>query len=359
MAMPHRAQQQIRFCRSRDGTRIAYAICGSGPPLVWLGQFVRHLDLDWDTPVWRPWLSFLSRRHTLIRYDFRGCGLSDREGIEFSLERHVEDLEAVVDAAKLDRFVLFAMAGGAPKASVFTVRHPERVSHLILYGPPTRGRLVDAAKPNIEEAETRLKAIELGWSNTPPAYGQFYTSLLLPDAPPELTRSYNSLLRETLSAKQAVALLRAYWRADVRTVLPQIDCPTLVMHPRNDSTIPFEEGRKVAALVPGARFVPLETSNHIVLEGEPAWTQLTQIIEEFLPASRNGAAGCVADLTPRERDLLEFVAQGWDNNEIAARLNISVKTVRNHVSAIFNKLGASTRAQVIVQARDAGFGRRR
>ena len=140
--------------------------------------------------------------------------------------------------------------------------------------------------------------------------------------------------------------------------MPQIKCPTLVMHARGDLTIPFEEGRKVAALVPGARFVPLETRNHILLEGEPAWTQLTEIIEEFLPTSRNGAADCLAELTPRERDLLEFVAQGSDNNEIAARLNISVKTVRNHLSTIFGKLGLSTRAQVIVQARDAGFERR-
>jgi pimeloyl-ACP methyl ester carboxylesterase/DNA-binding CsgD family transcriptional regulator len=357
--MSHREQQQIRFCKSRDGTRIAYATCGSGPPMVWLGHYVRHLDLDWESPIWRPWLLFLSRRHTLIRYDFRGCGLSDRAGVELSLHRHVEDLKAVVDAAGLDRFVLFAMQGGGPKASVFAAQYQQRVTHLILYGVPTRGRLADAPTlQQIEEAETRLKAIELGWSNDLPAYGQFYLSLQIPDASPEQKRSFNALLRETLSPKEAVALLRSYWKADVRAALPQIKCPTLVMHARGDSTIPFEEGRKVAALVAGARFVPLETRNHILLEGEPAWTQLTKIIEEFLPTPQNGAADCLAELTPRERDLLEFVAQGSDNNEIAARLNISVKTVRNHLSTIFGKLGLSTRAQVIVQARDAGFGRR-
>jgi pimeloyl-ACP methyl ester carboxylesterase len=146
--MSHREQQQIGFCKSRDGTRIAYATCGSGPPMVWLGQYVRHLDLDWQSPIWRPWLSFLSRRHTLIRYDFRGCGLSDRDDVEFSLDRHVEDLEAVVEAAGLDRFVLFAMQGGGPKASRFTAKHRDRVTHLILYGGTdarTAGRHADAA----------------------------------------------------------------------------------------------------------------------------------------------------------------------------------------------------------------------
>ncbi|MGA8950547.1 MAG: alpha/beta fold hydrolase [Xanthobacteraceae bacterium] len=328
--------------------------------MVWLGHYVRHLDLDWQSPIWRPWLSFLSRRHTLIRYDFRGCGLSDRDDVEFSLNRHAEDLEAVVEAAGLDRFVLFAMQGGGPKASLFAVNHRHRVTHLILYGVSTRGRLADTPTPQqIEEAKTRLKAIELGWSDNLPAYGQFYLSLQIPNASAEQQRSFNALLRETLSPKQAVALLRSYWEADVRTILPQIECPTLVMHARGDPTIPFEEGRRVAALVPGARFVPLESRNHILLEGEPSWSQFTQAVDEFLPTFRNGKVDCLAELTPRERDLLEFVAQGSDNKEIATTLNISVKTVRNHLSTIFSKLGASSRAQVIVQARDAGFGRRR
>jgi pimeloyl-ACP methyl ester carboxylesterase/DNA-binding CsgD family transcriptional regulator len=358
--MSHREYQQIRFCQSRDGTRIAYATCGAGPPLVWLGHYVRHLDFDWESPIWRPWLSFLSSRHTLIRYDFRGCGLSDRDPVEFSLQRHIEDLEAVIDAAGLDQFVLFAMQGGAPKASVYAARYPERVTHLILYGAPTRGRLAgEPTSDKIDEAETRLKAIELGWNNDFPLYGQFFPLLQIPDASTEQKRSFIELLRKTLSRDRAVALLRSYWHADVRTILPQIKTPTLVMHARDDPTIPFEEGRKVAALVPKARFVPLDTSNHIVLEGEPAWPLFTQAIEDFLPAPRSGAVGCFADLTARERDLIELVAQGSDNKEIATTLNIREKTVRNHLSTIFSKLGASTRAQVIVQARDAGFGRRR
>jgi pimeloyl-ACP methyl ester carboxylesterase/DNA-binding CsgD family transcriptional regulator len=354
-AMPQPAEQ-IRFCTSRDGTRIAYAVSGSGPPLVWLGQFVRHLKFDWDSPVWRPWLSFLTRRHTLIRYDFRGCGLSDREGVEFSHRRHVEDLEAVVDAAAVKRFALFGMAGGGAKAASYTERHPERVSHLVLYGSPTCARLADHPTPQqLEEAETRLRAIELGWPNSLPAYGHFYAALQIPDAPPAVFRSFNELLRRATSAAQMIALLRGYWQVDVREVLPKITCATLVMHARQDSTIPFEQGRRAAALIPNARFVPIESRNHILLEDEPGWRQFVEAFEEFLPAS---TAPQLDDLTARENQVLELVAQGLDYDAIAGLLGIASKTVRNQVSIIFSKLGVNSRADAIVRARDAGFGRK-
>jgi pimeloyl-ACP methyl ester carboxylesterase/DNA-binding CsgD family transcriptional regulator len=354
--------EQIRFCTSRDGTRIAYAICGNGPPLVWLGQFVRHIELDWDSPVWRPWLSLLSRRHTLVRYDFRGCGLSDRDGVEFSHQRHVEDLAAVMDAAGLKRCILFGMAGGGAKAASYAVRHPDRVSHLVLYGSPTCARLADNPTPKqMEEAETRLRAIELGWPNALPAYGQFYASLLMPDAGPDAFHSFNELLRRATSAAQMIALLRGYWRVDVRDALPKIACPTLVMHAREDSTIPFEQGRRAAALIPGAQFVPLETRNHILLENEPAWRQFCDALDEFLPRAEaetaRPASAFLDDLTPRENEVLEYVAQGLDNDTIAGRLGIAEKTVRNQVSIIFSKLGVNSRAQAVVRARDAGFGR--
>lgn len=357
------ATEQIRFCTSRDGARIAYAVCGSGPPLVWLGQFVRHIELDWDSPVWRPWLSFLSRRHTLVRYDFRGCGLSDRDGVEFSHQRHVEDLEAVMDAAGLKRCILFGMAGGGAKAASYTVRHPDRVSHLVLYGSPTCARLADHPTPKqLEEAETRLRAIELGWPNALPAYGHFYSSLLIPDAGPEVFHSFNELLRRTLSAAQMVALLRGYWQVDVREILPKIGRPTLVMHAREDSTIPFEQGRRAAALIPDARFVPLETRNHILVESEPAWRQFVDACNDFLPTEstkpNNSAPPLADDLTVRERQVLELVAEGLDNDTIAGRLGISPKTVRNQVSIILSKLGVNSRVQAVVRARDAGFGRK-
>jgi pimeloyl-ACP methyl ester carboxylesterase/DNA-binding CsgD family transcriptional regulator len=355
--------QHIRFCTSRDGTRIAYAACGSGPPLVWAANLFHHLELDWDGPVWRPWLSMLSRRHTLVRYDMRGCGLSDREGVEFSFEKFIEDLGAVIEAAGLQRFILLGHATGSATAVSYAVRHPERVSSLVLYASFVRNKLADS--PTLderEEAQARLKVMELGWRNDTPAYGRFYPSLHMPDASAEQFHSFADLVRRTTSSANAVALVQAFFRIDVRASLPQLRCPTLVLHPRGDSVIPFEQGRSVARLVPGARFVPLESRNHVLLDTEPAWQQFVEALEDFLPAAPAGTAvfgGTPLDkLTAREHEVLELVAQGLDNDAIGRQLHISNRTARNHVSLILSKLGLKSRAQVIVRARDAGFGRK-
>ena len=279
------AQQQIRFCTSRDGTRIAYATCGEGPPLLWTGHWVRHLEFDWDSPVWRPWRSLLMRDRTLIRYDWRGFGLSDREGIGFSLEKHIEDLEAVVRAAGLKHFVLFASSGGGTPAMAYAVRHPEQVSHLVLYGCPSRGRMArgETGERSVER-QTLLNMIELGWSQEILAYQQFFATLHVPDANAEQFRSYHELLRLTASPANVVALLRAYFQSDALDAVPQIRCPTLVLHARQDPMIPFDEGRLVASLIPGARFVPLESRNHILLNTEPAWQRFVTALGDFLPA---------------------------------------------------------------------------
>jgi len=356
-----RPAEQIRFCTSRDGARIAYATCGSGPPLVWAAHWVHHLELDWNSPVWRPWLSLLTRRHTLIRYDMRGCGLSDREGIEFSFEEFVEDLEAVIEAAGLEQFVLFGTVNGAAISMTYAVRHPDRVSHLVLYAGYVRNKLAGSPTPReVEEAQARLKVMELGWPNDTPAYGQFFTSLHMPDASAEQFQSFNDLVRRTTSPANAVALLQAFFRIDVREIVPNVRCPTLVLHARGDSIIQFEEGRAVAGLIPGARFVPLESRNHVLLDTEPAWQQLVDALNDFLPASPSSQAGsgelAFDELSAREHQVLELVAQGLDNTTIGERLHISERTARNYVSTILDKLGINTRAQAIVRAREAGFG---
>jgi pimeloyl-ACP methyl ester carboxylesterase/DNA-binding CsgD family transcriptional regulator len=355
--------QQIRFCTSRDGTRIAYATCGAGPPLVWAASWVHHLELDWDSPVWRPWIALLTRRHTLVRYDWRGCGLSDREQLEFSLERFVEDLEAVIAAARLKQFVLFGTAGGSAIGTTYAVRHPDRVRRLALYAGYVRNKLAGCPTPQqVEEAQARIKVMELGWPNDTPAYGQFFTSLHMPDASAEQSRSLADLVRRTTSVTNAVALLQALFRIDVREIVPNVRCPTLVLHARGASRIPFEEGRSVAGLIPGAQFVPLDSRNHLLLDTEPAWQQLVEALDDFLPAPAAAAAAGsqfpLDELTPRECEVLELVAQGLDNGTIGARLGISERTARNHLSIILGKLGINSRAQAIVQARDAGFGRR-
>jgi pimeloyl-ACP methyl ester carboxylesterase/DNA-binding CsgD family transcriptional regulator len=322
-----------------------------------MGHWVRHLKSDWDNPVWRPWLSLLTQRHTLIRYDLRGCGLSDREGIEFSFEKLVEDFEAVIEAAGFERFVLFGMAIGAAIGMTYAVRHPERVSHFVLYGSYTRSRPASDQK---DKDDAELKVIERGWQNESPAYGDFFTSLHIPDATAEQTRAYNDLLRLTTTAANAVKLLRTFFGADVREVVPQIRCPTLVLQPRSDSVIPFDEGRKVAALIPGARFVPLDTRNFILLEQEPEWARLVAELDDFLPRPHAEPAGMgeLDELTAREHQVMELVAQGLDNDAIGKQLHISKRTARNHVSLILSKLGVKSRAQAIVRARDAGFGRK-
>jgi pimeloyl-ACP methyl ester carboxylesterase/DNA-binding CsgD family transcriptional regulator len=349
--------QRIRFCTSRDGTRIAYATCGAGPPLVWAANLFHHLELDWDSLVWRPWLALLTRRHTLVRYDMRGCGLSDREGVEFSFEKFVEDLESVIDAAGLDQFVLFGRAAGSAIGMTYAVRHPDRVSHLALYAGFARHKLAGNPTPQeVEEAQARLKVMELGWPNDTPAYGRFYTSLYMPDAMAEQVQSFADQVRRATSPANAVALLQVFYRIDVREIVPKVRCPTLVLHSRGDSIIPFEQGRSVAGLIPGARFVPLESRNHVLLDTEPAWQQLVEALDDFLPAPVGTGDLLLDDLTAREREVLELVAQGLDNGTIGTRLHISERTARNHVSAILAKLGINTRAQVIVRAREAGFG---
>jgi RNA polymerase sigma factor (sigma-70 family) len=366
--MPHPAQQ-IRFCTSRDGTRIAYAVCGSGPPLVTGGHILSHLEFDWDSPVWRPWLDVLSQRHTLIRYDHRGCGLSDQEGLEFSLDRFIEDFEAVVGAAQLDRFAVFGLAGGATTGLLYAAIHPERVDRLVLFGSNAQGRFVRATTDDLrQEAETQLSAIELGWPNNNPAFRQLFTSLIIPDGTTEHFRSFNDQIRRTAPPVNAAKIMRTFYEADHRLMATKVRCPTLVFHSRDDARIPFEQGRMLARLIPDARFVPLDSQNHLIMATEPAWQQFVTALDTFFPAPQEAlpmpeAAAtrrvqALDELSPRENEVLELVAQGLDNVTIGRRLGISERTVRNHLSTILSKLDVNSRAQAIVRARDAGFGRK-
>jgi pimeloyl-ACP methyl ester carboxylesterase/DNA-binding CsgD family transcriptional regulator len=353
--------QQIRFSTSRDGTRIAYEVCGAGLPMIWVQHWIHHLQYDWESPIWRHWLQFLARGRALVRYDWRGCGLSDRNDIELSMDKLVEDLESVVGAAGFERFVLFGMSGGGSGVAVnYAVRHPDRVSQLILHGALTKGRWAGSPTPAlVQEGEARLKVYELGWAGESLAYGQFFTALHIPDATVAQKTAHNALLRQITCPASAVRLVGTFYRLDSSELLREVSCPTLVFHARGDSVIPFEEGRKVAALIPGAQLVPLESPNHVLLENERAWPQFMREVEDFLPKSSKGPGLLmINELTAREREVLEVLAQGLDNSALAARLKISEKTARNHLSIIFSKLGVNSRAQAIILARDSGFGRR-
>ena len=350
--------QQIRFCTSADGVRIAYAASGEGPPLVKVGTWMTHVELDWESSVWRHWLRELSRDHRLLRYDARGCGLSDWDVADISLEAWVRDLEIVVDAAGIERFPLLALSQGCAIAIAYTARHPERVSHLVLYGAFARGRLKREPGPkDREETETLIKLAELGWGKDDPAFRQFFTTQFIPDASLEQQRWWNELERRTTSPANAGRFMRAVNDIDVTEAARGLSCPALASHSRSDARVPFEEGRLVASLIRGARFVPLESRNHVLLEHEPAWRRWLEEVRAFLPVARAGGA-LFSGLTPRETELVELIAQGLDNTQIAARLELSEKTVRNHITSIFAKLEVENRARAIVLAREAGFGRK-
>jgi len=358
------APQDIRFCTSRDGVSIAYAVSGRGPPILKAANWLSHLEFDWKTTFWRPWLDALSSHNALVRYDQRGCGLSDRAPADLSLDAWVSDLEAVADAAGLGRFALLGMSQGGAIALEYATRHPERVSHLVLYGAYTRGRLKREATPrDVAEFETQVKMVEVGWGSHDPAYRTVFGQQFFPEGTLEQFREFAELSRISSSAEMAVRLLRAFADIDVRESAARVRCPTLVMHSRNDLRVAFEEGRLLAKLIPGARFVPLESRNHVLNEREPAWPHFVGAVRQFLSEPAAGVDGAsppdFSTLTAREREVLELVALGLDNASIAERVYLSEKTVRNHVSSILEKLGVGSRALAIVRAREAGFARSR
>ncbi len=357
-------EQRIHFCMAADGVRIAYATAGAGPPLVKAANYLTHLEHDWNGPVWRHWWQGLASHHTLVRYDERGCGLSDRDVSDFSIDAWVRDLEAVVDALGLERFPLLGISQGTSVSVAYAVRHPQRVSHLILYGGYARGRFNrDLSEEEMLQAETMINAIRVGWGLENPAFRQLFTTMLMPDATEAQAASLNELARISLAPEKAAEMERAFYQIDVTEEARQVTTPALVLHPRHDASIPFEEGRLLAALIPSARFVPLESRNHVLLAQEPAWARFLVEMHAFLgvagDAETEGAgAGQAAfpELTAREAEVLSLLARGWSNEAIAAELVVAPKTVRNYVSRIYDKLGVHSRAQAIVLAREAGMG---
>jgi pimeloyl-ACP methyl ester carboxylesterase/DNA-binding CsgD family transcriptional regulator len=358
VATVSRPEQDIRFCTTADGVRLAYARLGSGPPLLKVGSWLTHLEYDKSSPVWVPWLTELSRNNTLIRYDPRGCGLSDRDVDDYTLDAWVRDLETVADAAGLARFTLLGMSQGGAVAIAYAARHPQRVERMVLYGAYARGVLMRGlGADQREELDATLKMIEIGWGRENPAFRQMFTLLFVPDGTPEEIDSFNRLQQLSATPVEASRMVRGYAGIDVQAQARLVRCPTLVMHGHGDERVPFDEGRLLASLIPGARFVPLSSRNHVTLAHEPAWQSLVAALRAFLePAAWRSEGIAFPELTPRERELLELIAEGRDNDDIARRLHVSNKTVRNHITRIFSKMQVTTRAQAIVRAREAGMG---
>lgn len=351
--------QAIRFTRGAGGVRIAYAESGSGPPLVKAANWLSHLEFDWQSPVWRHWFQFLSSRNRLIRYDARGCGLSDWDVEDLSLEAQVADLEAVIHAAGISRFPLFGISQGGAIAVEYAMRHPEKVTQLVIYGAAARGR--NRRDPESSRQHAALNVlVRSGWGRDNPAFRKVFTALFIPDATDEQERWFSDLMRVTSRPEIAARIREAYSNVDISGKLAAVRVPTLVMHAREDACVPFAEGRMFATGIPGARFVSLESRNHILLDFEPAWQRFCAEFGEFIGRNVQSSSATtdparLAQLTERERAILTHLAHGLSNADIAKRVFISEKTVRNHLTSIFSKLDVDSRAKAIVLAHQSGL----
>jgi len=280
----------VRFVTAPDGVRLAYAVYGNGPPLVWAAHWLTHLEFAWESPVWRHFVAFFARHFTLVRYDERGCGLSDWTDRGFDLDTWVEDLALIVDTLGIERFDLLGMSQGGPIAIEYAVRHPERVRKLILSGTFARGSFIPQS-----QREALGQLIELGWGQSNPAFRQIFTSLFVPDATEAQRNELNELQRRSTSPALAAKLYRAIQTLDVSQRLPQVEPPTLVLHSIGDAAIPFELSRALAAGIPNARLVPLPGDNHLPLESTPGWSVFCREIAAFTevdePAGAEAANG--------------------------------------------------------------------
>jgi class 3 adenylate cyclase/pimeloyl-ACP methyl ester carboxylesterase len=276
-------QQEIHFCQTKDGVQLAYSRIGQGPAIVKTGNWMTHLEFDFESPIWRHLYRELSLDHSVYRYDARGNGLSDREVSDVSFEHFVDDLEAVVDAANIERFALFGISQGCSVSIAYAVRHPERVSHLILLGGFALGWKKRARGGVEKEAgDAMLTLMRIGWGQEDAAFRQLFTSQFMPGGTKEQADWFNELQKISCSPADAVRNLMASGETDVTSLLSQVRAPTLVMHARHDARVPFEAGRRMAAGIPGARFVPLESRNHLILESEPAFARFLEELRAFI-----------------------------------------------------------------------------
>jgi pimeloyl-ACP methyl ester carboxylesterase len=351
-------QQSIRYLTTGDGARLAWASMGAGQPLVKAANWLSHLEYDLESPIWRHWARFFGNHFRFVRYDERGCGMTGGDPRGLTLEHWLGDLEAVVDAAAIDRpFALLGISQGAAACVAYAVKHPQRVSKLVLYGGYARGPYERGDEESARLYHAIADIARVGWANENPVFRQLFTSRFIPEATEPQVQWFNELARTTTTAEAAGALLDSRGRINVVPLLQRIAVPTLVLHARQDGVVPLEEGRLLAAGIPGSRFVELESRNHVLLEHEPAWERFCAEVLQFLGEGLSDGRARLSALTAREREIVAGLVAGRTNAQIAASLFISDKTVRNALTRIFEKLGVHSRTQAMALLRDADLPR--
>jgi pimeloyl-ACP methyl ester carboxylesterase/DNA-binding CsgD family transcriptional regulator len=346
-------KQSVHYVSTTDQVSLAWAALGQGKPLVKAATWLTHLQYDLESPIWSHWVRFLGEHFRYIRYDERGCGMSDRQVRDLELPQWVDDLENVIDAAQVTQpVVLLGISQGAATVIRYAIRHPERVSHLILYGGYAVGGLRSGDPQRLDLYKAVMDVVRLGWGSDNPAFRQLFTSRFVPRGSQAQLDWFNELCRRTTSAENAGALLQARGNVDGRDCLALVRTPTLVLHANRDQIAPLSQGRYLASHIPDATFVQLDSDNHVLLEDEPAWQQFQQAVLEFTGQSSDTrvADPSLSPLTARERVALRLLCEGRSNAQIAWELGLSEKTVRNHLSNLYRKLGVRSRAEAIVHA---------
>jgi pimeloyl-ACP methyl ester carboxylesterase/DNA-binding CsgD family transcriptional regulator len=361
-AVSDRSHQQIRFVTASDGVRIAVATTRGGThdelPLVRVAHWLSHVEFDWESPLWRDFLAGLARDRTLVRYDQRGTGLSDRDVADLTFDAMVADLGSVVDAMNLERFALLGMSQGAAIGLAYAVRHPERVAALAICGGYARGHAHRGRTPEqLHDAELLLELIRVGWGTPNPKFRRVFATMFIPDGTAAEYEAFDELQRVSATPEVAYRLRRMFDGIDVSGICRDVRVPTLVMHVRDDGVVPFDEGRLLAALIPHSRFVSLDGTNHILTPGSPGRERFFVELQRFLvaantapPGASNQVEGSAAhldaidSLSARELDVMKLVAEGRTNAQIAEVLVLSPRTVERHLSNIYGKLGLEGKA---------------
>lgn len=349
-------RQRISYVTASDGTRLAWAEAGAGPVLAKAANWLTHLEYEWESPVWKHWMQFFSAHWRFVRYDERGCGMSEWDGRPITIPQWTDDLESVIDAARpVEPVTLLGISQGGVACIQYALRHPERVARMILYGAYARGALRRGTPVKERAYQAMVDLARSDWGNDNPTFRQVFTSRFIPGGSPEQLQWFNELCLKTTTGEIAARLFEARAVMDISAILGEVRTPTLVIHARDDQMCPVAEGRLLATGIPGAQFVELDSRNHVLLEHEPAWQRFQEAVLAFVQPGQTSTDSVFAALSARERQVLTLMAEGLGNADIAERLHISEKTVRNHASNIFDKLGVWSRAQAIVFARDHGY----